>query len=117
MGKADCYDCGLDYSQFPADFVIQNELWEKISPYGGVAPSGGILCPNCMCKRLVDLGMSAVWVVVNTGEIEIKNSITAKIVNFLLNTKNAYKTWQCERWINKQLPPDDQGEKDGEEKV
>lgn len=98
-----CYDCGLDYDQFPADFVIQDELWKKISPSKNEC---GILCPNCMCKRLVELGMSAVWVVVNTGEIEIKNSFTAKIVNFLLNTKNAYKTWQCERWIKKQEQKD-----------
>lgn len=94
-----CHDCGLDYSQFSADFVIQNELWRKISPSKN---ENGILCPNCMCKRLINLGMSAVWVVVNTGEIEIGNSIIAKVVNFLLNTKNAYKTWKCERWIKKQ---------------
>lgn len=80
-----CYDCGLPYDQFHADFVIQDELWKKISPSGGHA---GLLCANCMCKRLVELGMSAVWVVVNTSEINIKNSIISKIVNLLLNIKN-----------------------------
>ena len=94
-----CYDCELPYDdKWPGDFVIQHKLWPLISPTHN---GGGILCPNCMCKRLMNLGMSAVWVVVNTSEIKCKNNIITKIVNMWLNTWNEYKAWRCRCWSNK----------------
>lgn len=99
MSKCGCYDCGLDYEQFGYDFVIQNELWREISPTHN---DGGILCSNCMCKRMMNLGMSAIWVVVYTGEIKTKNNPLTKLVNICRYIRNEYKAWQCQRWIDKQ---------------
>lgn len=95
-----CYDCGLAYSEFPCDFVIQDDLWYSISPTGG---HGGILCPNCMCRRLSGLGMSAVLVIVHTGEIAVKNNLLTRLFNLCVYTRNRYKAWRCEYWQRKQL--------------
>jgi len=43
-----CYDCRLPYPE-GNDCVIDNEIWDRISPTGG---EGGILCANCMIGRL-----------------------------------------------------------------
>jgi len=53
--KPGCYDCGLPYGS-PAwvDVVIPDDMWQKISPTGH---SGGVLCFNCMNKRLHNLGL------------------------------------------------------------
>lgn len=51
-----CFDCGRAYGEkhgFP-DLVISNWAWEQISPSGD---EGGLLCPSCICKRLVDKGI------------------------------------------------------------
>jgi hypothetical protein len=51
--NARCYDCGLDYRKFPCDMIIDDVLWELIKPchYKGA----GLLCPNCICRRLMKL--------------------------------------------------------------
>lgn len=49
-----CQGCGEDYA---VDMNIQDDLWVKISPKRSL---GGLLCPDCICKRLVELGMPAV---------------------------------------------------------
>ncbi len=62
-----CYDCGLPYENFPGDMVIQDELWELISP--SIYSQAGLLCPNCMCARLMKLPrMCSVNVTVNVGK-------------------------------------------------
>lgn len=48
-----CYDCGLDYTKFSCDMVIQDELWELINPT--YCEDAGLLCPNCICTRLMQL--------------------------------------------------------------
>jgi len=60
-----CYDCGLKYDKFPCDMVIQDELWELINP--SQRKDGGLLCPNCICARLIQLGLTSVHVTVNTA--------------------------------------------------
>ncbi len=67
-----CFDCNLDYSKFPCDMIIQNVLWDVISP--SKDKGCGILCPNCVCKRLMSLGLTRVLVTVDTSElIDSKN--------------------------------------------
>lgn len=60
-----CYDCKLNYDNFPCDMVIQDHLWKLISPTND---EGGLLCPNCICKRLMNLGLTAVKVTVDMSE-------------------------------------------------
>lgn len=51
-----CADCGRRYGDtfgFP-DLCIDDEAWQKISPRGG---HGGLLCPSCIIRRLVDAGI------------------------------------------------------------
>ncbi len=62
-----CYDCGLKYDEFPCDMVIQDELWEMINP--SHRKQGGLLCPNCICARLIQLGLTSVHVMVNTATL------------------------------------------------
>lgn len=47
-----CYDCGLLYRDFPCDMVINDSLWIRISPHK-TDKEAGLLCPNCICKRLI----------------------------------------------------------------
>ncbi len=48
-----CYDCKMDYDDFPCDMTMHDNLWEMINPTED--KGGGLLCPNCICKRLMDL--------------------------------------------------------------
>ena len=54
-GYSKCYDCDLDYDEFPGDLVVNNVLWEIISPTD--RQGGGLLCANCMLHRLSELGL------------------------------------------------------------
>jgi hypothetical protein len=52
-----CYDCGRRYGDKYgfSDLIIPDSVWLKISPTGN---DGGLLCPSCICKRLVELGLT-----------------------------------------------------------
>ena len=67
--------CGTKYKDFAADMLIQDDLWKLIcpKPYDGQG-SGGVLCPNCICKKLLQLGMTRVEVIVDAAEL-----ITTKV--------------------------------------
>ncbi len=54
-----CYDCELPYKQFPCDAVVANDIWRLITPTAR-GDLSGLLCPNCMCRRLSALGFSRV---------------------------------------------------------
>ena len=62
--------CGKEYRNFPADMLIQDDLWKLIcpTPWDGKG-TGGVLCPNCICERLIDLGMTRVEVIVDATEL------------------------------------------------
>ena len=64
--RTDCVDCGRNYGDeygFP-DLVLPNDTWAAISPTGD---EGGMLCPSCICKRLVDRGFEDVPAVFRSG--------------------------------------------------
>lgn len=67
MTYAKCFDCGLDYTLFSCDMIIQNYLWEVISP--SYNKGCGLLCPDCICKRLMELGLTCVQVTVDVSEL------------------------------------------------
>lgn len=46
-----CKDCGLPYEDFGLDTVLPEEFWIPISPQGE-GEGNGILCANCIVKRL-----------------------------------------------------------------
>lgn len=51
-----CYDCGRRYGEefgFP-DLMVPTEVWKQISPTG---TEGGLLCPCCIVRRCVFLGI------------------------------------------------------------
>lgn len=51
-----CKECGKPYGDafgFP-DLIIPAYAWRQISPTGD---EGGLLCPNCICKRLYAAGI------------------------------------------------------------
>lgn len=52
--QGSCYDCGLEYSNFP-DMMIPDDLWERINPTEH--EGAGILCPTCIARRLDHLGL------------------------------------------------------------
>lgn len=50
-----CYDCGLPYkSDRYFDFVVPNDVWQRISPTHN---EGGILCIGCAALRCAVLGI------------------------------------------------------------
>lgn len=64
-----CYDCGLPYDEFPCDIVVNNKMWEQINP--SLRKDGGLLCPNCLCGRLTQLGGTCVHIVsIDVGSFE-----------------------------------------------
>jgi len=60
-----CYDCGLDYGTDGwVDAVVPDEFWLAISPTGH---GGGILCIDCMARRLANLRLRGVPVRLESG--------------------------------------------------
>ncbi len=55
-----CFDCGLDYDdEWPGDFCVPLHIWKEITPYSleeDPSGQGGLLCANCMIRRLQDKG-------------------------------------------------------------
>lgn len=45
-----CMDCPLPYSEFPLDAILPRSQWLEINPL-----EGGLLCPNCMWRRLAKI--------------------------------------------------------------
>ena len=63
---AECYDCGLDYgSDTWVDVIVPDDIWELINPtyYRGA----GLLCFNCMVRRLQFLGLEDVPMKIASG--------------------------------------------------
>ena len=67
--KGCCYDCSLPYGSFPCDMIIQPVLWELINPT--YHKGAGLLCPNCMCARIMNLnlGVTVLNVTVDLSEL------------------------------------------------
>ena len=54
MKKTKCYDCGLIYGSIGwIEAIIPDKIWIEISPTHNI---GGILCINCISKRLAKKG-------------------------------------------------------------
>ena len=51
---AKCTDCGLSYSELGVDLVLPDQQWKRI------APEDGVLCANCICKRVRKFGATAI---------------------------------------------------------
>ena len=58
LKRLSCIDCKTPYTEFGLDLVIPDQQWEYI------CPGGGVLCPNCICKRAEKLGGTVIlaWV-------------------------------------------------------
>ena len=59
MNKIKCLDCKIEYSKLGLDLVLPDQQWKFL------CPTGGILCANCICKRVSKLkGSSAIlaWI-------------------------------------------------------
>lgn len=60
MSKAKCYDCGIEYgSPGWIEAIIPDKAWDAIRP-NGTRPGNGLLCINCISKRLAERGYSKV---------------------------------------------------------
>lgn len=44
-----CLDCRIPYRDFPCDCNVSDALWETL-----VGRPGGVLCPNCIARRIVE---------------------------------------------------------------
>lgn len=62
-GKLICIDCGIRYCDHE-DLMVDDHIWNLIAPYKNdndgepFDDRGGLLCPNCILKRLSELGYS-----------------------------------------------------------
>lgn len=76
---AACYDCGLSYDGGCGwcDVTVPNEIWELINPT--YYPGAGLLCFNCMARRLAFIGLRDVPVFICSGPFKI-NEPTEKEV-------------------------------------
>ena len=55
-----CADCGKQYGgEDWVDVLVSNELWAIIGPDGD--SGAGILCPNCIARRLREITDSDIW--------------------------------------------------------
>lgn len=58
-----CYDCGLEYGGIGwIEAIIPDKVWNMIRPEGS-CEDGGILCINCISRRLARKGLKniPVW--------------------------------------------------------
>jgi len=67
IGDGGCYDCGLSYEDFGIDMVLPDSLWDVISP--SVYRGSGILCANCICRRLAQFPVSCIRVIPDLSEV------------------------------------------------
>lgn len=78
MKEPKCHLCRLLYGDeygFP-DLVIPDSAWAKISPTNS---AGGLLCPNCINKRLVEEGINTVGCF-TSGNLQSVDEATLKVV-------------------------------------
>lgn len=55
-----CYDCGLEYGGIGwIEAIIPDKAWDAIRPEG-CGEGAGILCINCMSKRLAEKGFEGI---------------------------------------------------------
>lgn len=54
MKIAKCIDCGIEYRKFGLDYVFPDQQWKII------CPENGILCGNCIAKRVEKLKLPSV---------------------------------------------------------
>lgn len=88
--SARCHGCGLDYtSPAWADVVIPDEIWRRISPDG---EGNGVLCFNCMNRRLVRKGLDNVPCSIKSGPMENVTEIE-QLRQFIRNEYNQFETY------------------------
>ena len=63
-----CSDCGLSYDKIGVDLVLPDQQWSKL------APEGGVLCANCICKRATKFGATAILCWINNFDYQLRNS-------------------------------------------
>ena len=94
MAIVTCYDCCIEYGG-PGwiEAIIPNKVWEKISPSENM---GGILCVNCISRRLAEKGYENVpmWFC-GTEPIEIYPGPPGLMLKVLLN-------WEPDKEIDNQ---------------
>lgn len=75
-----CHDCQRPYSDNGfQDLLVQKSVWKIISPTGG---EGGMLCPSCLVRRIVDAGLKDVPAVFVSGPlVMISEQEMKKILN------------------------------------
>ena len=84
---AKCYDCARPYGDehgFP-DFIVSNDVWRRISPTGD---DGGLLCPSCICHRLVTVGIKTEGAFAS-GPIVSVSQATMEALRMAENNKEA----------------------------
>lgn len=79
-----CYDCGLEYgAEGWIEAIIPDKVWNFISP---TKDSSGILCINCISKRLALSGFHniPIWLC-GTEPVKAKVGNPGENLNFLRN--------------------------------
>lgn len=61
--RGKCYDCTIPYSDF-VDLSIPDKFWEMINPT--FHEGAGLLCPNCITKRLKKIKAGDVSCIIHT---------------------------------------------------
>lgn len=84
-----CHDCGIDYA-YMEDLIIPNWAWVRISPTGD---DGGLLCANCICGRLDNVGISNVPAAFMSGPLR---TVAPELMQVLREVENIERALPAE---------------------
>jgi hypothetical protein len=73
--EPNCFDCGWPYDSYWVDCVIPPATWHLISPDG---EGNGLLCFNCMAKRLALAGLMDVPLKITSGPFDVGGADAGK---------------------------------------
>lgn len=83
-----CWDCGMEYDENWADFIVPHDAWEKLTREDGAK----LLCVSCMVDRAVRLNVTCVGAF-TSGPIKSCSEEEIRKINFSLpkkKIKNGY---------------------------
>jgi len=75
LGKAECWECGLEYGiEGWVECVLPDDVWEIISP--SYEKGCGLLCIGCIVARLEDAGLKNTPVKIYNQWIDVQETST-----------------------------------------
>lgn len=98
-GGLSCADCKLPYSDAGfCDFVVPDEVWARIKPDSASGAGSGLLCAVCMCRRMVNAGLTDIDAAFTSGPCAVKGWTKRSLPDQTLAAEIAYFDRTEEIW-------------------